>query len=259
MQSDDAIVRPFNLFAGDIGETVVMVSNEGDLLALCDILKIDKGKSRKFLMSRLYVGDGPSGKPEERLALMGPVVGAPYAVLLAETLIASGAENLIYFGWGGSLSEAVSIGDILLPDQALADEGISRNYLFDADVYESNDNTTDAEIISKASPTLLTAIADAFSQAGIEYHQGPIWTTDAIFRETPDKVRHYQQKGGMAVDMEVSALFSVAAFRGIQAAAVLVISDELFDMTWRPGFGDKKFIEARQKVAAVISQLKDVF
>ena len=45
----------------------------------------------------------------------------------------------------------------------------------------------------------------------------------------------------MAVDMETSALFTVAGFLGIAAAAVLVVSDDLSTLSWRPGFKRPEF------------------
>jgi purine-nucleoside phosphorylase len=80
-----------------------------------------------------------------------------------------------------------------------------------------------------------------------EYHDGTIWTTDAIFRETVEKVKHYQAQGALAVEMELSAIFSVAAFRAVQAAGILIVSDELSDYHWRPGFKSAAFKSAREQ------------
>jgi purine-nucleoside phosphorylase len=65
---------------------------------------------------------------------------------------------------------------------------------------------------------------------------GTIWTTDAPYRETAEKVRAYGERGILGVEMEMSALMAVAAYRRIRMAGLLVVSDELFEMRWRSGF-----------------------
>ena len=87
----------------------------------------------------------------------------------------------------------------------------------------------------------------ALQHHGAAFHEGAVWTTDAIFRETVTKVKHYQAKGALAVEMEMSAIFTVAAFREMEAAGMLVVSDELSDYTWKPGFKTQEFKTAREK------------
>lgn len=81
---------------------------------------------------------------------------------------------------------------------------------------------------------------------------GPIWTTDAIYRETRGKVAWFRERGANAVEMECSALFAAAAYRGARAAALLVVSDSLDpeDGNWDPGFSQKKF-KAMRKTACL--------
>ncbi len=248
MASSGAIIRPFSFPAGTTGKTAVIVSNEGDLLSLRDCLGIDEKTARRFLMSRLYSVDGASASA--RLSVIGPVIGAPYAVILAETLIASGAETILFFGWCGSLSAGMKTGELLLPDGALADEGISRHY------QKKNGSAKELpDLVRRPSSAVVETVRNSLAAAGLRFHEGLVWTTDAIFRETPEKIAWYQGRQALAVEMEVSALFSVAAFRQVSVAAVLVVSDELFTLTWQPGFGQPEFIAMRQKIAEVISRL----
>jgi hypothetical protein len=67
-------------------------------------------------------------------------------------------------------------------------------------------------------------------------HEGAVWTTDAIFRETVEKVKHYQPKAPWQWRWNCPPFFTVAAFRRMEAAGILVVSDELSDYQWRPGF-----------------------
>jgi uridine phosphorylase len=168
-------------------------------------------------------------------ALAGPAVGAPHAVMILEKLIALGARRVILLGWAGGLQTGLAPGDILLPDQALSEEGTSGHY--------------SEEKRPRASFSLLQKLGRAMKEENLSFQQGPIWTTDAPYRETVQKVRAFQTQGVLGVDMETSALFTVGSFRGIETAAILIISDDLSGMTWRHGFRDHRFAEARKKVA----------
>jgi purine-nucleoside phosphorylase len=68
------------------------------------------------------------------------------------------------------------------------------------------------------------------------YATGPTWTIDTPYRETVAEARHYQQAGVMTVEMEAAAVFAVAAYRGVAAAAAFAISDSLADLVWDPQF-----------------------
>jgi uridine phosphorylase len=93
----------------------------------------------------------------------------------------------------------------------------------------------------------LGLLSEAFGSELWPIHRGTVWSTDAPFRETVGKVGAYQAAGVLAVDMETSALFAVARFRGIRLASLLVVSDELSSLSWRPGFKDPRFQAIRSR------------
>jgi purine-nucleoside phosphorylase len=82
-----------------------------------------------------------------------------------------------------------------------------------------------------------------------------VWSTDAPFRETQAKVLGYQRQGALAVEMECSALFTVGAFRSAEVAALLVVSDDLSSLSWKPGFKDTRFARGREAACNIISRL----
>jgi uridine phosphorylase len=177
------------------------------------------------------------------VSFVGPIIGAPYAVMLFETLIAWGARSFIFFGWCGAISPDVKIGDILIPTSAVVDEGTSIHYL------------QPRESVVHPSPATTGLIKTILSDRDIAFHEGRIWSTDAIFRETPDKVSHYQSSGVVAVEMELSALFSVGRFRNVDVGGILVVSDELSTLKWHPGFKDERFKQGRKSACEVIRQI----
>jgi uridine phosphorylase len=162
------------------------------------------------------------------LTLAGPIIGAPQAVLVLEKLIALGSRAIVVFGWCGSMQPDVKIGDWLLPDQARSEEGTSAHYPMELEKFRP-----DADLLAR--------LQDYCQQKGVPVRLGPIWTTDALLRETVHKVRAYGKDGLLAVEMELSALFHVAAYRKVRLVGLLVVSDELFTLKWQPGFGSASF------------------
>lgn len=237
----DAIVNPvITQNTPDAGEVAVLVSSTSDLKPLLRSLE-ETGPvaERSLFMSRHYLGTCGAG----RVSLVGPIMGAPYAVALLDTLVAWGVKQILFLGWCGSTSSQVAIGDIIVPDQAFIDEGTSRHY--------GQEQASVRCPPGKLPERVLTAL----EQAGSSNHRGAVWTTDAIYRETEQQVRRFQKKGALAVEMEVSALFSAAQFRGVDICSVLVTSDCLHDMQWQPGFRDRRFPAGRQAAVTAIREI----
>jgi uridine phosphorylase len=173
-----------------------------------------------------------------KASLVGPGMGAPAAVFALERMIANGARHVIMVGLAGSLSPRVHIGDLLAVESAWVEEGVSAHYF--AGVKKAVSGVR-----------ALEAIRESVAAYGRSCHVGPVWTTDALFRETKKKVHDYGQRGLLGVEMEVSALFNVARYRGIEMGALLVISDELFDLRWRAGFTRPRFLNSLRHAAHI--------
>jgi uridine phosphorylase len=102
---------------------------------------------------------------------------------------------------------------------------------------------------------MLTKLNDALRQNQVNFHSGAIWSTDAIYRETCEKVKYFQRRDAIAVEMEMSALFTVAKFRGVDLGAIAVVSDELASFKWRPGFKMEEFKHGRETACTVTKDL----
>ena len=234
----DAIVNPVrSKNAPAIGPVAVMAATEMDLFFLCGLFKFNRDDYRRLFTSRLYIESSGSG-----ISLTGPFIGAPYAAMMLETIIAWGARRIIFLGWCGAVSQQAKIGDIVLPTSALVDEGTSGNYA----VPDKGQ--------SQPAPAMVSMIEQVLEDNRVEFHSGKIWTTDAVYRETIEKVENYQKQGVLAVEMEVSALFSVAQFRQVELGAMLVVSDELSAFKWRPGFRDKRFVTGHQTACKMVRE-----
>ena len=243
---EDAIVNPVRgKRSPNLGPTALLISTRADLLGICSRLGIPSNTEYPLYAGSLFVHDGES----EPLSIAGPVVGAPYAVMMLETLISWGARKILFLGWCGALTREVSFGDLIIPTAAFIDEGTSRHY----NGAWSHDGVNGCRLYqggkgqSQPNPGFLDRITRHFSTGAPDVHRGPVWSTDGIYRETAQKVRHYRGLGALAVEMEVSALFTVGMARRVDIGAILVVSDDLSELRWRPGFKTDAFRKGRER------------
>ena len=69
-------------------------------------------------------------------------------------------------------------------------------------------------------------------ERSVPFTAGKIWTTDAMYRETRQKVDRRRAEGCLAVEMEAAAFFAVARFRAIRFAQLLYGGDDLSGAEW---------------------------
>ncbi|MEW5908542.1 MAG: nucleoside phosphorylase [Thermodesulfobacteriota bacterium] len=245
---DDPVVRPVvSKRAPKGGPVAVMTATEGDLSTLCPLLGMDRKPPFPLFMSRLF-GRTDMGKG---VFLVGPMVGAPYAVMILESLAAMGVRRILFYGWCGAVSPELAIGDIILPSGAIIDEGTSTHYI----KHISGEETRSIIPSARPSGSMNRRLKESLTRNGLAFHEGMIWTTDAIFRETSEKVIRHQKNGVLAVEMELSALFTAGSFYGLDVSGLLVVSDEISSLRWIPGFKDDRFKSSRNRICEVISHL----
>ncbi len=240
MNKNDAIINPVKgKKTPYLSPVAVMVSSQTDIDMLCNLTSLCDAYARTLMMSKVHIGYDSATD----FSVTGPVVGAPYAVMLLETLVAWGAQKIIFLGWCGAISHKVRIGDIIVPTGAVIDEGTSRHY------------HADEGDIARPSPDMVQKTKDHLKESKTAFHEGVIWSTDAIYRETREKVRRFQTEGVLAVEMELSALFTVGKFRNIEVGGLLIVSDELSTLKWQVGFKDERFRQSRVALLERIDSL----
>jgi uridine phosphorylase len=172
--------------------------------------------------------------------------GAPGCVALAEELAAFGTKRIIFMGYCGSLQPRARAGDVICPTEAVREEGTSYHYL-------------PPDVAVQPDQELLGVIRNCLERKKIPYHQGTIWTTDAIYRETKGKVKQYQEKGVLGVEMELAALFAFGMARQVAVGGLLVVADDLSAERWRPRFFALRLIkgvrQARKAVKEIVQEM----
>ncbi len=154
-----------------------------------------------------------------RLAVFHPGVGAPLAVGMLEEVIALGCSKFIACGGAGVLDGNLAVGHIIVPDNAIRDEGTSYHYL-----------APGREV--SASPAGVAAIEKVLQAHHCEYIVGKTWTTDALYRETSTKVQRRRDEGCITVEMEAASFFAVAQFRDVTFAQLLYSGDDVSSEKW---------------------------
>ena len=153
------------------------------------------------------------------LVVLHPGVGAPVAAGLLDTAIVMGCRKFIACGGAGVLDREIAVGHIVVPTSAVRDEGTSYHYL-----------PASREV--EASPEAVAAIERTLKARRVDYLIGKTWTTDAPYRETPNKVQLRRAEGCLTVEMEAAAFFAVARFRGVQFGQLLYGGDDVSSEEW---------------------------
>lgn len=161
---------------------------------------------------------------------------APDAAITTEILCAAGARSLIRVGSCGSLQEHVKIGDLVIITGALRGDGTSKYY-----VPESFSTTADSDVVG--------ALREAAESLQARYHLGWIFTTDALFQETPELIQQLNAQNVSSIDMVTSTFLTIAQVRQKKAGAILAVSDEC--LCGRFGFRDRIFLDAEEKMMEV--------
>jgi uridine phosphorylase len=141
-------------------------------------------------------------------------VGAPFAVLVAEELMASGCELLINLTSAGRIAATPGIASFLVIERALRDEGTSYHYL-------------PAARWSHLRVDLCETLAALHLPEGPPIIHGSTWTTDAPFRETAQDIERHRAAGVLAVEMEAAALYAFADSTGHDVVCLAHLTNEL--------------------------------
>ncbi len=209
----------------ELPSTGLLLINPTEAKAGLHLAKSKGGQQHFLFNSRLaLIPEKESSRP---FFIAGPAVGAPMAVLALEKLIVLGARRIITFGWCGSLSNTLQIGDVLLPTWAISNEGTSAHYPVNSRP-ESHAPTRHS-------------LSEGLAAQGLTTLSGPVWSTDAPYRESFAQVNQLGEQNILGVEMEYAALIAAAAFRRVELTAVLLVSDELWSGKWKPGFRTKEF------------------
>ncbi|MDP4178051.1 MAG: purine-nucleoside phosphorylase [Bacillota bacterium] len=152
----------------------------------------------------------------KRVSVQGTGMGIPSISIYTNELIQSyGVKNLIRVGTCGSYKEEVKVRDIIIAMSASTDSSINRNR-FNGMSYAPT-----------ASFKLLKTAYDKAVSKGYDPKVGSIFSSDNFYNDNPDEWKQWAKFGCLGVEMEAAALYTIAAKYGVDALALLTVSDHL--------------------------------
>lgn len=159
------------------------------------------------------------GEGDDAVAVLNPGTGAPTSVTMLEVVIAAGARTVVAVGGAGALVDELALGQVVVPTEAIRDEGTSFHY-------------REAERSLLLNRSVADGLAAFLDRREVPHVQAKVWTTDGLFRETPERVTRRRDEGCVLVDMECSALAAVCDFRGVRFGQFLYAGDSLATDDW---------------------------
>ena len=146
-------------------------------------------------------------------------VGASACCVSYEEVLAMGLEKLIMFGTCGVLDKNIEDLAIIIPTSAIRDEGTSYHYMKASNEIKVNEKYIDD-------------FKQILKSNNISSINGKVWTTDAPYRETRDKVLKRKEQGCICVDMECSAIAALMKFRDREVFQFFYAADNLDSQKW---------------------------
>lgn len=152
----------------------------------------------------------------KQISVQGSGMGVPSISIYTNELINSyNVKNLIRVGSCGSIRPEIKIRDVIIAMTSSTDSSINK-IRFNGLDYSPTANFN-----------LLKKAYDEAIKMGIEPKVGNVLTSDSFYHDNPDHWKHWADFGVMAIEMETSALYTIAAKYGVNALTLLTVSDSL--------------------------------
>ena len=211
----DAKINP-TIYAGDSFSTNKLV-----ITFFPEVMEKLKEEG-KIVLERIIGGENPIHMYKfidaDIFILLGNV-GCPACAGNLDLFNAMGINKVMFCGSGGVLDKNIEVGQILVVDGVIRDEGFSYHY-----IEPSRYIYTDKKVTDK--------IVKYLDEKDISYLRGITWTTDALFREREDRIERRKKEGAKIVEMEQSGCIAVAQYRGFDYGALIYGEDDVSQEEW---------------------------
>jgi DeoD family purine-nucleoside phosphorylase len=188
----------------DVAERVLLPGDPGRALRLAQLL-LDGPRMLNHNRGLWgYTGPAADGAP---LTVQSTGMGGPSAAIVVEELIALGARRLVRVGTCGALAADLELGELIVAEGALAEDGASR------------------ALGAAGAVPADAALAEALRAAAPDARSGLIVSADLFYDPDAGRPVRWRAAGALAVEMEAATLFAVAARHGVAAACVVAVSD----------------------------------
>lgn len=142
-------------------------------------------------------------------------MGAPSAGIVFEELVMLGVRRLVRVGTCGGLKDGMQMGDTVIAISATAED------------------TTPLRVAQMDSyaPTATFELAEHAArlsrESGARVHVGPVLTSGVFYDPDPNTFARWKRTGHIGVEMEAAMMYTIAAIKGLEALAMMTVSDLL--------------------------------
>lgn len=152
----------------------------------------------------------------KRVSMMGTGIGIPTTSLFIHELATNyNVKNIIRVGTIGAMQPDLAIGDLILAMSASNDSNVNRLYFNNLDFAP----TANFDLLQKAH--------FAAAQHNFTTKVGSVFSTDMFYGEDENRWRKWMAHGILGVEMETSAVYTLAAKFNIKALSILSVSDNI--------------------------------
>jgi DeoD family purine-nucleoside phosphorylase len=149
----------------------------------------------------------------KRVSVQGTGMGCPGATIVFEELVQLGVKKLIRVGTCGGLQPDHELGDLIVAITAVPADSTAVHLVGG----EPHCPTASWELIHGA--------VHVAKEMGQDMRVGPIVSSDLFYNPNEGQYERWSARGILAVEMEASALFTVAALKGVHGGCLLTVSD----------------------------------
>ncbi|WP_280768552.1 purine-nucleoside phosphorylase [Salipaludibacillus daqingensis] len=152
----------------------------------------------------------------KRVSVQGTGMGVPSISIYVHELINSyNVKNLIRVGTCGAIQKDVKVRDVILAMSATTNSGVNRHQFKGMDFAP----TANFDLLKKA--------YDGAKEHNMSVNVGSVFTSDVFYNDDKEIIPLLASHQVLAVEMETSALYTIAARFGVNALSVLTVSDHI--------------------------------
>ena len=201
---------------GDIADFVILPGDPGRVDFIAE--QFEDAKEIAFNREYKTITGTYKGRP---VSVTSTGIGCPSAAIAIEELANIGAKTLIRLGTSGAMQEHTRVGDLVIANGAVRQEGTSLQYM-------------PIEFPAVASSDMVSALENSAKENGAKYHIGVVQSKDSFYGqhdpesmpvsyELNQKWEAWVKGGVLCSEMEVSTLFVVGSYRKLITGALLLV------------------------------------
>jgi len=152
----------------------------------------------------------------KRISVQGTGMGIPsMSIYVTELIKDYDVKNLIRIGSCGAIKPEINLRDVILAEGASTDSQTNKLVFGGAD------------FAAIANFELLLKAYNVVKEKKMKVHVGNVLSSDIFYSDDPDFWKIWAKYGILGIDMEATALYSIAAKYGVNALTILTVSDQI--------------------------------